>query len=246
MLPLLRSRRESRMLPKCMVLVLLMLIGPSLWAADHDVSIASISVPVDKRWDWTLFIKGTPDALTHVSCVGYVLEPSFPNRSRTVCNRGDEEQPFNTKGTTWGPFKLTATVTFDDKTVQELQYTLNPQQARLPDVLTGRWRLNAQKSSPGGGAEYRTYRRVGDSIEVSFEHQPSYIIVCDGQIHKTNRQDISCSFTAAGGFQGHQEPPLRYFVDEVSGDTLTISTYSDAEHTTRILMLVFDRDVPVP
>jgi hypothetical protein len=34
---------------------------------------------------------------------------------------------------------------------------------------------------------------------------------------------------------------LMYFANEVSGDTLTISEYSDAAHTARFLMLVYDR-----
>jgi YEATS family len=119
------------------ILVLLLLIGSSLCAADQDVSIASVAVGAAKPWQWTVFIKGTSDALAHVTCVQYVLDPSFPNPYRTVCNRGTEDQSFPTSGTTWGPFNLSATVTFDDKTVQHLQYTLNPDNAQSQPT---RWR----------------------------------------------------------------------------------------------------------
>jgi len=109
--------------------VLWLLIVTSLWAADREVSIASVAVGAGKPWQWTVFIQGTPDALAHVKCVRYVLDPSFPNPSRTVCSRGPEDRPFASSGTTWGPFKLLATVTFDDGNVQGLQYSLNPEEA---------------------------------------------------------------------------------------------------------------------
>jgi hypothetical protein len=212
---------------------------------DHDVSIASVAVGSARPWQWTVFIKGTSDALAHVKCVQYVLDKSFPNPSRTVCNRGAEDRPFASSGTTWGQFDLSATVAFDDGETHQLHYTLNPQKSSLPDVLSGQWKFNAKKSAPGGVQQYRNYSRVGDSIRVSVDGQVDYILVCDGQVHRTNQQEISCSLTDTG-FLGHQEPPSRYFVDEVSGNTLTISTYSDAAHTKSVLTLVYDRDVPVP
>jgi hypothetical protein len=106
-------------------LIALLVVGASLRAADRDVSIDSVAVSA-KPWRWTVFLKGTPDVLAHVRCVQYVLDPSFPNPHRTVCDRGVQDRPFATRGATWGTFKLLATVTFDDKTVQQLQYTLNP------------------------------------------------------------------------------------------------------------------------
>jgi YEATS family len=105
------------------VAFILLLIGTSLWAADRNVSIASVAVGAGKPWQWTVFIKGTPDVLAHIKCVQYALDSSFPNPSRTICDRGTEERPFSSNGTTWGPFKLSATVTFDDGTVQQYQYS---------------------------------------------------------------------------------------------------------------------------
>jgi hypothetical protein len=119
-------------------LIALLVIGASasLTAADHNVSIASVTVGA-KPWQWTVFIKGTPDALAHVGCVQYVLDPSFPNPHRTVCDRDVQGHPFGSSGVTWGPFNLSVTVTFDDKTVQQLQYTLDPQAASAaPDCST--------------------------------------------------------------------------------------------------------------
>jgi len=102
--------------------VFLLLLGTSLWAADRNVSIASLPVGPGKPWQWTIFIKGNPDALAHIKCVQYLLDSSFPNPSRTVCDQGAEDRPFSSSGTTWGPFELSATVTFDDGTLQQFQY----------------------------------------------------------------------------------------------------------------------------
>ncbi len=235
------------MVPRRAVLGIFVLIGMTLWATDHDVSIASVAVGA-KPWQWTVFIKGTSEALGHVRCVQYALDPSFPNPRRTVCSRGTEDRPFPSSGSTWGPFTLSATVTFDDEKVQELQYTLDPRVTSLPDVLTGRWKFDPKKSSPGCCTQhYRIYSRVGDSIQVSVTAPAnySYIVVCDGQVHRTSHQNISCSFTS-DGFQGQQEPPLRYFVDKVTDDTLTISTYEDAAHVKPVLQLVYEREPPGP
>jgi hypothetical protein len=114
----------------------LVLIGTSAWAGDHNVSIASDAVSSGGVWQWTIFLSGSSDALTHVKCVQYVLDRSFPDPYRTVCNRGAEDRPFSTSGTTWGPFNLSATVTFDDKTVVQLQFTVNPQDnAQSPPTI---------------------------------------------------------------------------------------------------------------
>jgi hypothetical protein len=136
------------------VLFSLVLIGTSLWAADHDVSIASATVSSGGVWQWTIFLSGSSDALTHVKCVQYVLDPSFPDPYRTVCNRGAEDRPFLTSGMTWGPFKLSATVTFDDKTVQQLQYTVNPQataQSPPTTLLAKGWQPADLTSNPSLG-----------------------------------------------------------------------------------------------
>jgi transcription initiation factor IIF auxiliary subunit len=109
-----------------LALILLLALGTPLTAANHTVSIASVAVGHAKPWQWTVFVRGTPDALSHVRCVQYVLDPSFPNPHRTVCARGVPNQPFASSGTAWGPFTLSATVIFDDKQVQQIRYTVSP------------------------------------------------------------------------------------------------------------------------
>jgi hypothetical protein len=75
----LKARFEN--VPYSLVLVLLLLIGTWLWAADRDVSIAGVTQGNGKPWQWTIFVKGAPDTLSQIKCVQYELDPSFPNPS---------------------------------------------------------------------------------------------------------------------------------------------------------------------
>jgi transcription initiation factor IIF auxiliary subunit len=108
-------------------LISLLLLAMSMLAADHNVSIGSVQTgPAKGPWQWTIYLKGEPDAIAHVGCVQYVLKGNFPNPKRTVCSRGTEERPFSTTGTAWGAFNVSGTVTFDDKTKVPVSYTWRP------------------------------------------------------------------------------------------------------------------------
>jgi transcription initiation factor IIF auxiliary subunit len=109
------------------ILIALAVLATSLLAADHNVSISSAATgPAKGPWQWTIFLKGAPDAIAHVGCVTYVLKGNFPNPTRTICSRGSEAQPFKSTGTSWGAFSVSATVTFDDKTRVPLNYAWKP------------------------------------------------------------------------------------------------------------------------
>jgi transcription initiation factor IIF auxiliary subunit len=151
------------MVRKSATLVLLLLIGTSLWAADRDVSIASVVVSAGKPWPWVIYITGSPEALGHIKCVQYLLEPSFPNASRTICSRGSEERPFQSSGTTWGQFKLSATVTFDDGSVQHLHYVLNPENVNQPSVSPDTTRV-APSYPPSRKPEVLRFGEVNDHL----------------------------------------------------------------------------------
>jgi hypothetical protein len=161
------------MAPKNAILALLLLIGTSLWAKDRDVSIGSIAVGGGKPWQWTIFTKGTPDALAHIKCVQYMLDPSFPTPSRTVCSRGSESQAFSSSGTAWGRFTLSATVTFDDGDVQRLQYTWSPQEGDGTPSIDE----NAKRDT-------KTYFRNGWSpIDMAFNPDSGLVVLDhDGKI----------------------------------------------------------------
>jgi YEATS family len=77
-------------------------------------------------WKWTVYIVGDSKTIEHVKCVQYLLDPSFPVPSRTVCSRGAEYPYFPSNGTMWGRFKLSATVTFDDGSLEQLEYAVDP------------------------------------------------------------------------------------------------------------------------
>jgi hypothetical protein len=100
-----------------------------------------------------------------------MLDPSFPNPFRTVCNRGAEDRPFPSSGTTWGPFKLSATVTFDDGNVQQLQYNLNPQEGNaIPSSIE-----NAKRNTS-------TYQRKGwRPIDMTFNPISGLLVLDDNR-----------------------------------------------------------------
>ena len=111
-----------------LLLFLPLITGASGLAADHSVSIASAATRSrNDQWKWTVFLKGSAEAVGHVRCIHYALGPGFPDPSRTVCDRGSQNQPFATSGVTWGSFNLSATVVFDDKSTTQLKYNVNPQ-----------------------------------------------------------------------------------------------------------------------
>jgi hypothetical protein len=123
-----------------------LITGASLPAADHNVSIAGAATrSQNDQWKWTVFLKGSAEAIGHVRCVHYTLQGGFPDPSRNVCERGSPDQPFATSGVTWGSFSLSATVVFDDRTTAQLSYNLNPQAvAQATGVIGGRWHWSAK------------------------------------------------------------------------------------------------------
>ncbi|HKA59308.1 MAG TPA: pYEATS domain-containing protein [Gemmatimonadales bacterium] len=78
----------------------------------------------DGWWAWTVFIRGPEEALRHVRCVEYKLHPTFPDRVRTVCDRGRGSEAFPLSSSGWGTFTVQIRVILDNGRVQELAHEL--------------------------------------------------------------------------------------------------------------------------
>jgi hypothetical protein len=64
-----------------------------------------------REFAWTAFVMGPDDVLDQVKCVEYVLHPTFPDPTPSVCARGAVPgKGFLLKATGWGTFKLGARV----------------------------------------------------------------------------------------------------------------------------------------
>ena len=109
------------------IVIILLALAPVLAAVDHNVALTGVANgPPKGPWQWTVFIKGSPEAVGHVRCVQYAIKGNFPNPYRTVCEAGARERAYGTGGTTWGPFSVSATVIFDDKTTKPLSFSWRP------------------------------------------------------------------------------------------------------------------------
>lgn len=98
--------------------------------AQSSVALSNTSHYVgDDRWDWTVFVQGTPTALARIKCVEYTLHPTFPNPVRLVCDRGKGTQAFALSSNGWGEFTIAARVIRQDGGVQALSYRLRLQPA---------------------------------------------------------------------------------------------------------------------
>jgi hypothetical protein len=78
----------------------------------------------NKRWNWTVFIKGDREAIDAVKCVEYKLHPTFPDPIRLVCDRGDLSRPFGLSATGWGTFSIGIRVFMKDGSHKDLKHQL--------------------------------------------------------------------------------------------------------------------------
>ena len=110
----------------CSTLFSILLIGTLSYANDRNLSISGESIGTGNPWQWTLYITGDSGAIAHIRCVEYTLDATFSNPVRTICERGTGDRPFSSSGTTWGSFGLSATITLDDGSKQQVRYFLIP------------------------------------------------------------------------------------------------------------------------
>jgi hypothetical protein len=68
----------------------------------------------NKRWDWTVFIRGSEEDLARVRCVEYTLHPTFPDPVRTICQRGAGPNAFPLSTNGWGTFRVHIRVMLKD------------------------------------------------------------------------------------------------------------------------------------
>lgn len=79
-----------------------------------------------KTWEWTIYLKGSQEALDAVRRVTYRLHPTFPDPIHEFGkeNRSDNERAFPLTATGWGTFNVSLTVMFDDETAFDADHYL--------------------------------------------------------------------------------------------------------------------------
>jgi transcription initiation factor IIF auxiliary subunit len=76
------------------------------------------------RWEWTVYIKASPQVLREIDCVEYTLHPTFPQPVRRVCKVGDSRRPFGLTASGWGAFQIRIRVFMRGRSPVELTHEL--------------------------------------------------------------------------------------------------------------------------
>jgi transcription initiation factor IIF auxiliary subunit len=92
-----------------------------------NLELKNTSLPFENRngtifYNWTAFLEGSQDSLSHISKVQYVLHPTFKNPVVDIEEGKDFGFPISAIG--WGTFQIKAIVYFDDGHTQELKHNL--------------------------------------------------------------------------------------------------------------------------
>jgi transcription initiation factor IIF auxiliary subunit len=88
--------------------------------------VGNISTPVGGgRWDWSIFVNGTPEEIAKINCVVYHLHPTFPNPDRKVCNPGtDSSKAFQLSSNGWGTFTVAVDLEETNGSINRILYPL--------------------------------------------------------------------------------------------------------------------------
>ena len=102
-----KNRNYTGLLALGLVCGLFIMISLAAAAQNQYISTTNTSRYIGKdRWDWTVFIKASPQVLQNILCVEYKLPSTSPNPSRKVCSLGNWDQPFALKSNGWGTFDI--------------------------------------------------------------------------------------------------------------------------------------------
>ena len=123
------------------------------------------------QWEWTIFIKATPDVLNSIEYVQYTLHHTFDDPIQRVNKTTDPDHPFGLTRTGWGVFQVPVKVVFKSGDAISLSYMLRFRQAGQ----------ETKCRAPFGVAE-RQYRRVDDKV---FK---SEVYVYVGELHRNAKK----------------------------------------------------------
>ena len=84
----------------------------------------------DGRYTWTVFIVTDQQTWNNISCVEYILHPTFPKPIHNLCGaslKGSPARAFPLSGSGWGEFRIYVRVQFNNGTVRNLDHWLRLQ-----------------------------------------------------------------------------------------------------------------------
>jgi hypothetical protein len=81
------------------------------------------------QWEWTVFIKSSPEVLNSIEYVQYTLHPSFSDPIQKVYKTTATDYPFGLTRVGWGVFEVPVKVVFKTGEQLSLRYMLRFQEA---------------------------------------------------------------------------------------------------------------------
>ena len=76
------------------------------------------------RWDWTVFIKASPDVLKNIRYVEYKLPSTYNEPNVKVYSIREQSKPFAFKSNGWRTFDIPIRVVFKNGRTQTLRHKL--------------------------------------------------------------------------------------------------------------------------
>lgn len=151
----------------------------------------------DDRWDWTVFLQGSPQALNEVQCVVYTLHPTFPNPVRRVCDRGRGPRAFALNSNGWGEFTIHAKVMLKNGRSQNIDYWLTlrettprvTQQGSPAAVRPSAAQSAALQAPPvrnASGCSVRVDLLIGEGSVRRIGASPTPLLLYAEEIHETS------------------------------------------------------------
>jgi|GEM_PF-5248145 len=119
------------------------------------------------QWEWTVFIKSSPEVLHSIDYVQYTLHPTFSDPIQRVNKTTDPDHPFGLTRTGWGVFEVPVKVVFKNGESLNLRYMLRFRQARQESKCRAPFVI-----------DQRHYRRIDDELFKS----DVYVYV--GEVHR--------------------------------------------------------------
>lgn len=153
----------QRSMARMAILVCAVILAVSPVPAQTNARITSKNIAKyvgNGRWDWTVFISGSPGTIQKVKCVEYTLHPTFPNPVRRVCQTRDRRYPFALSTNGWGTFVIGIRVEMVDGEIVLLRHNLQFRTSLesgadgieirniASPIGSGRWRWTAFVAAP--------------------------------------------------------------------------------------------------
>lgn len=84
-----------------------------------------------ERWEWTIYIAAPDEVLEQIECVYYILDPSYREPKREVCDDrgGDPGKGFFLTDQAWEPFEVGVRIRFIDGEIRSLVHWLRTPQS---------------------------------------------------------------------------------------------------------------------